>query len=139
MLKTIEHLSRLLGSNIALALLIAGGLVTGYAVLSTHHYNRGYRAHKAEVQAEIVRVNRARDQLVDALGRERREAAAANTAATADAIIATQRHCSANPSACGIETRPASSAWQTTVVKPGGCAAVCSTPASVRSALNAIK
>ena len=136
-------LLRFVNSNAAIALLIAGGAFTAYAVLAMYHYNRGWVAHEAVIAAEIREVNEERNELTATLAKERLQAGARNAQASADAVTATQAYCRENPEACGIpvEAKAGRGGWRTTVhpAQPSGCAKACSTPASVSARLNRIE
>ena len=64
-----------LGKDVALWLarvtIVAGVLITVYASISVHHYNRGWNAHERAAQQQIREINAARDKLNAELANER--------------------------------------------------------------------
>jgi hypothetical protein len=127
--------------NALIALVLSGTIATAYALLVQHYYTKGYRAHEREIAGEIARINTARADLAAKLAWERMQRGLELAKAETEAQDAARAYCRENPEACGITVSERSATgWVTTVVRaqPSTCAAKCSTPASVRAALDRI-
>lgn len=119
--------------NATIAALITAALIVGYITIARYHYNQGYAAHEAMVEAEIRKTNQEIAHLKAQLSREML-LSAAETKRQVEAVEAAMRsYCAQHPDKCGAEVKAKPGSWRTDVIKE------CSVPHGVLAALNTIR